>query len=137
MSSNPTDSKVPKKYHGLCKKWRRVCLTRPLPDKKKYFFPIFKNHFVIFLEFFCLPSVFLCRVPDKGFAECPTKGTQQRTLCRLFLCQVVFAECRTRQSFAECIWAFAESGSVGIDIVRLAAELLTTMHYICCSFLLI
>ena len=41
------------------------------------------------------------------------------------------------KSFAECIWAFAESGSVGIDIVRLAAELLTTMHYICCSFLLI
>ena len=34
----------------------------------------------------------------KAFAECPTNGTRQRTLRRMRLCRLLFAECGTRQS---------------------------------------
>jgi hypothetical protein len=32
------------------------------------------------------------------FAECPTKSTRQRSLCRCTVCRAFFAECHTRQS---------------------------------------
>jgi hypothetical protein len=35
----------------------------------------------------------------KSFAECPTKNTRQRRLCRCTVCRVFFAECYTRQRF--------------------------------------
>ena len=65
----------------------------------------------------------LCRVSalGKGFAECPTKDTRQRRLCRLFFCRVLFAECSTRQSLCRvqiglcrvplALGKFTESGS--------------------------
>jgi hypothetical protein len=33
----------------------------------------------------------------KSFAECPTKSTRQRRLCRCTVCRAFFAECYTRQ----------------------------------------
>ena len=45
---------------------------------------------------FSLPSAVLAL--SKAFAECPTNGTRQRTLRRMRLCRLLFAECGTRQS---------------------------------------
>ena len=46
-------------------------------------------------------TTFFCRgfpkTLGKVFAECPTKGTRQRTLYRRKICRVVFAKCGTRQ----------------------------------------
>ena len=66
-----------------------------------------------------IKNTFLCRVPTRGtrqrgrhggfslpsavvalgksFAECPTCGTRQRSLCREGICRQLFAECSTRQ----------------------------------------
>ena len=45
---------------------------------------------------FSLPSAVLAL--GKAFAECLTNGTRQRTLRRMRLCRLLFAECGTRQS---------------------------------------
>jgi hypothetical protein len=34
----------------------------------------------------------------KSFAECPTKSTRQRRLCRCTVCRAFFVKCYTRQS---------------------------------------
>jgi len=44
---------------------------------------------------FSLPSGL--RALGKAFAECPTKDTRQRGICRHRLCRVIFAEGYTRQ----------------------------------------
>ena len=59
---------------------------------------IFLVKIPIFFGFFFGSNFAECRALGKGFAECPTKDTRQRRLCRLIFYRVVFAECNTRQS---------------------------------------
>ena len=62
-------------------------------EKFCYYFCVF-SHFH-FAECKSLPSAFPAL--GKGFAECPTKSTRQRSLCREGICRQLFAECSTRQ----------------------------------------
>ena len=57
---------------------------RPSPNFFCYYFWVF-SHFH-FAECKSLPSAFPAL--GKGFAECPTKSTRQRLLCRLIFCRV-------------------------------------------------
>ena len=86
--------------------------------KKNSFFLGKNSHFFGFFFGFNFAE---CRALGKGFAECPTKDTRQRRLCRLFFCRVLFAECSTRQSLCRvqiglcrvplALGKFTESGS--------------------------
>ena len=56
---------------------------------------------------FSLPSAVLAL--GKAFTEFPTNGTRQRTLRRMRLCHLLFAECN--RAFAECPRHSAKSAS--------------------------
>ena len=74
-------------YVKKCRRWAGAGRWGAPPIKK---IPIFRVFFGSnFAE---------CRALGKGFAECPTKDTRQRRLCRPIFCRVTFAECSTRQS---------------------------------------
>ena len=97
VSSNPTG----RVSRELCAKNAATSMAggagrwRSSPKKKFcYYFLVF-SHFH-FTECKSLPSAFPAL--GKGFAECPTKNTRQRLLCRLIFCRVPFAEYGTQQS---------------------------------------
>ena len=76
-----------------------------------------------FFEFFFCFNFAECRALGKGFAECPTKDTRQRRLCRLIFYRVVFAECKL--GFAECPWHSANSLSPVVKFSWLLRSIVT------------
>ena len=97
--------------------WQRAGPYGELP-RNNGFFIFFKNS---------LPSVGLAL--GKVFAECSTKNTRQRQPCRVFVRQVPFAECNTRQSLCRVFFGLrrvpwtrgkaTDSGSAGCIVYPL------------------
>ena len=77
-----------------------------------------------FFGFFFGSNFTECRALGKGFAECLTKDTRQRRLCRHIFYRVVFAECSIQQNLYRvqiglcrvplALGKATDSGSVGI-----------------------
>ena len=86
--------RVAVKFTRKSQRWVGADRWGPPHQLKKSIFLGKNSHFFGFFLFQ------LCRVSalGKGFAECPTKDTRQRRLCRRVICRVFFAECSTRQS---------------------------------------
>ena len=64
------------------------------------------------------------------FAECSTKNTRQRQLCRVLFCRVPFARCNTRQTLCRvffCLrrvpWAHSQHMNSGSGYIVLSATM--------------
>ena len=64
---------------------------------------------------FSLPSAVMAL--GKSFAECPTCGTRQRSLCREGICRQLFVECSTRQRLCRVQLHSAKHASAVVDSV--------------------
>ena len=107
----------------------------PSIKKKLHFFWV---KILIFFGFFFgsnfaeCPPFAECPALGKAFAECPTKDTRQRRLCRVIFCRVWFAECYTRRTIRRVFSVFCrvfgtlgklkESGSVSMLYVRICVR---------------